>query len=762
MKRINRRQLISGLGLMGCAFPLSAADKEVPGHFRFYDSLPALKSDQTLQVGMVVCTAGYYNAGDGGNALYRVIKTPERPDSGLVRLNDDLSVKLIHVQSVNYAMFGAIGDGINDDGVQIKEAHLFANEQNLPVVNLHGEYWIKETNSIPIKTIVQWGNTVFHLDEQYNTQRDARFDVLSTQEPVEIRLDEEAKKNVLSKLKPGVTMIEELSSWKNCLVFIVNDQVRIGVRAGKRYNNRQSWALEEFFYVEEHGRIIGDIAWTFSDYTSLIAYPAEDNYLVIDGGTFYLSGNNPGAVYNGYWQNGFRINRSRTIIRNQWVGLEKGKSDLSVTPRSGFYGFSKVYDVMLENVRLLPWETDRNGERVVGAGTYGITLNRVLNTVFRNVTAEGSQAHWGVFGTNLNKNFVIDHCQLNRVDVHFHCWNLSITNSRIGFKGICVTGGGDLFIENTTCSSNRFINFRADFGSRWDGHIRMKHCRHILSSKQDATILWFYPDLNHDYRYPLCYGRTIQVEDLIVDASHVPDHNYWLMTIPAGNKSTGRAYFPYGVEFKNILVEGREKGLRLMRLPDFSSLLAWKSSPFDYVPNVQLLFENVMTEQMDEKQIRSGKEFHFFIEPSKKESLLYPEIEIRKCNFLVSDFGGAKMNVLFRNSLLTKINAGKKTEGKITVDSCDIAPLGYDGAPDAFCLDAEQGTTFINCIVHAPSNNGISRQEWLGQLGFMDLNKALKYNHLHTHLGNDLKKFLTKENIKVTDSFLQLLRNYYT
>jgi hypothetical protein len=44
------------------------------------------------------------------------------------------------------------------------------------------------------------------------------------------------------------------------------------------------------------------------------------------------------------------------VIRNQWVGLDNGRADVSMSPKSGFYSFSSVYDVRLENVRLIPWE----------------------------------------------------------------------------------------------------------------------------------------------------------------------------------------------------------------------------------------------------------------------------------------------------------------------------------------------------------------------------------------------------------------------
>src|SRR5690606_204210 len=108
-----------------------------------------------------------------------------------------------------------------------------------------------------------------------------------------ISLDAAQKKKVVKSIKPGTQVIPELKEYKNHLVLIKDENDRIGFRAGEKYNG-QSRAKEELFYIEEDGKILGDIAWNFNDYTDLIAYPAERNYLTIDGGTFYLSGDNPG------------------------------------------------------------------------------------------------------------------------------------------------------------------------------------------------------------------------------------------------------------------------------------------------------------------------------------------------------------------------------------------------------------------------------------------------------------------------------------
>ena len=229
---------------------------------------------------------------------------------------------------------------------------------------------------------------------------------------------------------------------------------------------------------------------SFRDFTSVTATPCNDNYLIIEGGGFYFSGDTPEGSSPGYHHHGFAVQRSRTIIRQQWMGLERGRADTSLEPRKGFYALSGVYDVTLENIRCMPWEKNRvEPATPVLHGTYGIGGARMLACTFRNLTAEAGWVAWGVFGTNLNKDFRIEGCRLNRIDVHFHCWNLYIRDCTIGFKGISVTGGGDLVIENTTRDGNVFVNFRRDYGSRWDGHIRISGCTLRPSGDGMAAML---------------------------------------------------------------------------------------------------------------------------------------------------------------------------------------------------------------------------------------------------------------------------------
>jgi hypothetical protein len=138
------------------------------------------------------------------------------------------------VTAVNYRMFGAVGDGKHDDGAAIKMAHAYANQHQLPVVNLQGEFWIKNTNQIDIRTSTQWGQTIFHIDESLNEKAAPRFLVRSNQQRKEIKWNNDVKKTFLKALKPGIQAFEPLTPYRNCLVIVKDDNDRIGFRAGAK------------------------------------------------------------------------------------------------------------------------------------------------------------------------------------------------------------------------------------------------------------------------------------------------------------------------------------------------------------------------------------------------------------------------------------------------------------------------------------------------------------------------------------------------
>jgi hypothetical protein len=777
---ISRRKVLTAFGIAGFSAAsgtaLAAGNMELPdkkAKYASYGSIDEMVGDRTLKEGDIVQAFGYYKAGDGGAASYTITK-PAGPAIDLatsgIQVNNGLVAALINVQSINYKMFGAVGDGKNDDGVQIRTAHAYANHTNIPVVNLHGEYWLQKPNDIEIQTNVSWGSTVFHIDERNNSAGNSRFRISSALKKTTIELDAGQKAGLLEKLRPGLKLLPELAAYKNCLISISDKNDQIGFRSGKSAG--QSWAKEELFYVEEHGSIIGDIAWVFKDYTSLVAYPAEDHYLTVDGGTFYLSGDSNGKTYV---RCGFAVTRSRSIIQNQWVGLEPGKADVSNGPRSGFYTFSNVYDVKLENVRLIPFEQDREGTaNDVPQGTYGISAARVLNGLFRNVTAEGGPAHWGVFGTNLNKNFRVENCRLNRIDVHFHCWNLYIKDSSIGYRGISVTGGGDLFIENTSCYSRSFINFRKDFGAKWDGNIRLRNCRFIPAVAADTALLDFSP-MDFEYKYPLGFGRSVIVENLLVDFSAVPASTAacWLMKIAAFSKTKEghRLFFPSYIEFRNVIVQGREKGVRLLEITDPQHYHLGVPGGYDgtyLTANSSMVFDQVQLENLEDPEPAKTAAAHLSINNTKQDKYedqyaLYPEIRLLNCKNVVANLGGNVADLSLERCSVVAITGNEKgaLPGRFSFSDCSFRPAVKEGKKDFYVLSSILGTSFTNCTLHAPKINGTVKPELTDLNGFVHINKLVRYNHLNTRLGNDVINYYKSKGIVFNKQFISMLKSHH-
>ena len=259
--------------------------------------------------------------------------------------------------------------------------------------------------------------------------------------PQKLTRDETIKAALLENLKPGVQLIPELAQYANHLIIVEDDNDRIGIREGNY--SKAGWAREELFYVEEEGRIIGDIAWEFKNFTDITAIPCNDNYLIVEGGGFYFSGDSGRVDPGGITITAFHTAQPNHYPR-QWMGLEKGETRYIHAPPSRLLCIQQC----------LRRHTGKYPRNALGEKSrrkrQSARCGHLWHWEVRGCSLHLSQHHsrrrlgcMGVFGTNLNKNFRIENCHLNRIDVHFHCWNLYISNCTIGFKGIALTGGGE-------------------------------------------------------------------------------------------------------------------------------------------------------------------------------------------------------------------------------------------------------------------------------------------------------------------------------
>lgn len=92
---------------------------------RYYDCVADMKADTTLNGGGAARTLGYYEPGDGGDAIYNIVEDNTLVDDGgsVHDLDNGLKAMLIIINNIiNVKQFGVYGDNIHDDTAKIQKA----------------------------------------------------------------------------------------------------------------------------------------------------------------------------------------------------------------------------------------------------------------------------------------------------------------------------------------------------------------------------------------------------------------------------------------------------------------------------------------------------------------------------------------------------------------------------------------------------------------------------------------------------------------
>lgn len=682
-------------------------------------------------------------------------------NAGLVQLwgNDNVwSKNITHIDSrtdlgVNYAMFGAIGDGITDDSLSIKAAHDFANSAGIPIVNLFGKYHLGSALNIQVKTDVNWGQTEFIIDEAKNEATAYRFNIAPYRSWNNIDLEPTDKASLLSKYKRGQTVLSELAEYPN-RYFIMSDENDVMNRAGFG----TSKAKTDLFVIEEKGEMIGDVNWEFTDYTILKAIELE-THVTVQGGLFTLNGkSNPDIP--GYQAGVIRISRSNVYISRQLTRMVG--EDVASSPNRGFYYIDQCYNTYIDDARIVP-------RKVAGVtdGTYGISGENIFYLTLDNLTATGNNEYWGVMAPNTIKNFYVKNSKLNRIDIHFNGWNLYIDKCSIGSQGIRVTGGGDLHITDTVSKSEgQFLRIREDWGGRWDGDIKIHRCKGIVNKIGGDSIVYFSYE-NYNYNSQTILSRSIEIidfEQIYLNQTDPNKDNYVVWFSPLGSLSANVNYptvlFPSRIYCENIRVTGRERGFILLKgRQDFGRYKSPKVGGYSsgvLSPNCEITFKNVHSKAFS----FTGSENAIDITTRRSDFVfdansLYIKINVENCNQLAANLGSLFLELIVKDTEVNFINRilSGPTEygnGRLLFSNCPIR-LMADGnsstVNSAFNTATKDDTTYLNCRWLAP----IRRFSFLPELlAIADFNTAMgitiKPNGTNGYIyGTHINSILTPE-----------------
>ena len=576
-------------------------------------------------------------------------------------------------QAVKYVTYDMFKEGSLNDNETILKAHTYANENKLPVINLTGEYYLDEPINIPIQTPTNFGNSIFHIDESKSKNGVGNFLVKSSKPVENITLDETEKSNLINQLNKGNHLIKNFPQFKNKLVRVLNNNIN----QYQRYLNGEPsnlWKLEDHFYVGDGGRIDGLIEYDFDDYTDLELYEGEQSYLIIEGGTFLLNGQGNRNAAGSYVQNGFYIERSRTVFKNQFVGMEETDTiGLDLNYSSGFYYYRNLYDVKFENIKGLPRISYQS------TGTYGFYGRGVVKITYDKVDATANDSYWGLNSHNKIKDLIIKNSRISRIDTHYDVQNVSIINSEIDH--LALNGGGKLEITDSTINNNTIVDFRLDYGGSWDGDIKIDNV--ILVPQTESVLrLVAFRSGGYDHLGEVVWGRTISIDNLQIDYKNIKtDVDTVIFYIDAqGNYLNGgektKAFNRLNV--KNIYQTNKvfKKGITLGHLAYPQNLIMDNENSFEVIPvsetkselklthNAEMIIEDVEFSNVTNNfssSISSNQAFNGYDNYS-----MIPKITFRNCGELNLLTNGLKAEINLINSGLRFVRSHVSTTSNLS------------------------------------------------------------------------------------------------
>lgn len=518
-----------------------------------------------------------------------------------------------YVSVVTYEDFGAVGDGVTDDGDAIRAAHEAANECGLPVLGKAGAtYYIGPLiTTIRIKTDTDWNGATFIFDDHKIAWDDSNLRNVNV---FTVTADEGSRKIATPpgySLTKGQTNIG-MTFDEPCLIKIVNANKKIYIRYGANANNGTN--QYELILVDRDGNVDPStpIQYDYELITEMVAYCVVDNPISVGNGKIVTVAPNPKEYdpdYENnycYYKRGIIVNRSNTTIYNiqhSIMGedmtveldrdgdgiIEKWGDDKSYgVPYAGFFTFSGCANVTMTDCLVQGHQAysfwQNGGTTRNEMGSYDISASDCVNLKLLNLVQYENKdtgevitnrfMYHGVMGSNFCRNIVMDNCYLDRFDSHQGLHNAKITNSTLGF-GILVIGGGELYIENVyRITEGAFILLRTDYNSVFDGDLIIKNCTMgpTITSLISGSWRSFYNGL------PNYMFRSVTVDGLTVESTGSTVYIYQISgaSKSAVNDSVNKLFLPDNINVSGVTsASGRYLTVKASKNNDAFSTVAF-------------------------------------------------------------------------------------------------------------------------------------------------------------------------------------------
>ena len=394
---------------------------------------------------------------------------------------------------ISYEEFGAIGDGITDDGEAIKNAHEYANENNLSIFCPYNKkYYIKDAKNIIVNTNVDFNNSTIIFDEMY-ASKEPIFKFITEEE----NLTTEELSFLQNNLSKNVGRYESVKTFNGYVVKVEDNSCVICNRELGGGIEKQYY--KEVFAVNYDGSIMCVNYQNPNDFGATLTigtkYKIPKEILSFKNCNFTLTGNSD-SIYTSYHRY-IHIGRSNVVIENINVEVENDTGKI----QRMFFRNENTFNVVFRNIKAPDFENKTS----YSSSTYVFSNMNTISSKYYNInTPIYNPNFWGCFQSFYTKNLIIADSNISRFDSHFYGSDIIINNSNFGYKAIQLQGYGDIKFNNCTVNSYTFINFRDDYGSTWDGNIYINNCKLLFkntSSNNIGSIIRHTNTSTFDYGY---------------------------------------------------------------------------------------------------------------------------------------------------------------------------------------------------------------------------------------------------------------------
>ena len=496
-------------------------------------------------------------------------------------------------RKICYEDYGAIGDGVADDSLAIRQAHEAANESGLPVLGKQdATYRIGSLDTpIVIRTETDWNGAHLIFDDHqipwYDSKR--RFINVFAVEPDKASYTVAVPEGMqLSKGQANVGMTFD----EACILKVENANEKIYVRYGENANGGVNKG--EMILVDENGNVDPStpLQYDYTAVTKITVYSLNEAPISVGNGTITTIAPNPKEYDPDYENNycyyarGILVTRSNTtvhdvkhIVENEDLTIEidrngdgvidKWGADKSYgVPYHGFFNFQMcnnptMVDCLVEGHQAYCFfqGVTRNEPGTIRneMGSYDINSTDTIGLKLIRITQYENEAttevitnrfmYHGIMGSNFCRNVVMDNCYVDRFDSHQGLYNAKITNCTIGF-GILVIGGGELYIENVTrISGGTFVHLRGDYNSVFDGNLTIKNCKMMerVDTILNGTWRSFYNGL------PNYVGRNIVIDGLESENDEIYIYNIGGAVKSAVDDTLNKLYLPESIKVSGVV-----------------------------------------------------------------------------------------------------------------------------------------------------------------------------------------------------------------